>query len=434
MKWLFLFAIVGTLIALGYAVWHKWIAPWRWIEHMIRQIARGEKPPTFLIRDAGEPQRIGLALEDIFNLQQRLRREITERTAGTKTIFSAMQDGLLVVDNRRHIALVNRTFRQLFGLGETVIGEPLLDIVRAVELDRLIMETLRTGASEAAELTIPGLHGTPPRRMQLSAVAMKSDADAITGVVVLFHDITQLRQADEIRRDFVANVSHELRTPLSILRGYIETMLDDPQISPDELGRILEVMKRHSNRLGILVDDLLTLAQLESTNPNLQLSEVRLSELFTAIVHDWAKKFAEKKLSLDIAVVPNFPIIRADETRLQEVLYNLLDNALKYTQPGGKIRLQAQRHGDEVVISVSDTGIGINDADLPRVFERFYRADKARSHEGVRGTGLGLSIVKHIAQMHGGRVEAESKLGRGTTIRVLLPLNGTVDPTAVTET
>jgi two-component system phosphate regulon sensor histidine kinase PhoR len=228
-------------------------------------------------------------------------------------------------------------------------------------------------------------------------------------------------------------VSHELRTPLSILRGYIETLLDDPETSPDELGRILEVMKRHSNRLGVLVDDLLTLAQLESANPNLQLSDVRLSDLFAAIVHDWAKKFAEKKLSIDISVAADLPVVRGDETRLQEILYNLLDNALKYSRPGDKIRLQAQKRGDEVALTVSDTGVGISDADLPRIFERFYRADKARSRE-LGGTGLGLSIVKHIAQMHGGRVEAESKLGRGTTIRVVLPLNGAVEQATVTET
>jgi len=192
------------------------------------------------------------------------------------------------------------------------------------------------------------------------------------------------------------------------------------------------VMKKHSNRLGVLVDDLLTLAQLESTNPNLQLSDVRLSELFAAIVRDWAKKFAEKKLSIDVGVASDLPVVRADETRLQEVLYNLLDNALKYSSPGGKIRLQAQRRGREVALSVSDTGVGISETDLPRIFERFYRADKARSRE-LGGTGLGLSIVKHIAQMHGGSVEAESVLGRGTTIRVLIPLNGASKQASVTE-
>jgi len=433
MKWLLLWAISGLAIALGYAVWRRWIAPWSRVENMIRQVACGERPRTFLINGGSAPRRVGLALEAISNLQQQLNHQIAERAVGTETIFAAMQDGLLVVDTRHRISLVNRSFRHLFGLGNSIVGHPILEIIREADLDRLIAETLRTGTPQGHELIISDSQSNSPRRMQLSAVAMKNEADTTTGAVVLFHDITQLKQADEIRRDFVANVSHELRTPLSILRGYIETLLDDPGTSRDELERILEVMKRHSNRLGVLVDDLLTLARLESANPNLQLSDVRLSELFAAIVHDWAKKFAEKKLSVDIAIAANLPIIRADETRLQEILYNLLDNSLKYTQPGGKIRLQAQRSGEEIALSVSDTGLGISEADLPRVFERFYRADKARSRE-LGGTGLGLSIVKHIAQMHGGRVEAESKVGRGTTVRVLLPLDGRSEQAAVTET
>jgi len=423
MKWLLLWAISGLAIALGYAVWRRWIAPWDWVENMIRQVARGERPRTFLLNGGSAPRRVGLALEAVFNLQQQLNQQIAERAVGTETIFAAMQDGLLVVDTRHRISLVNRSLRHLFGLGDSIVGHPILEIIREADLDRLIAETLRTGTPQGHELIISDSQSNSPRRMQLSAVAMKSETDTPNGAVVLFHDITQLKQADEIRRDFVANVSHELRTPLSILRGYIETLLDDPGTSRDELERILEVMKRHSSRLGVLVDDLLTLAQLESANPDLQLSDVRVRELFAAIVHDWAKKFAEKKLSVDIAIAANLPVIRADETRLQEVLYNLLDNSLKYTQAGGKISLQAQRHGDEIALSVGDTGLGISETDLPRVFERFYRADKARSRE-LGGTGLGLSIVKHIAQMHGGRVEAESELGRGTTIRVLLPLNG----------
>ncbi len=317
--------------------------------------------------------------------------------------------------------------------GKTSLGRPLLEVIRDPALDRLVGETLQGSGPQHCELTVADLLSNAPRRMQISAVALKNEREEKTGVVVLFHDITQLRQADEIRRDFVANVSHELRTPLSILRGYIETLADDPDTSPEELARILEVMRKHSDRLGVLVDDLLTLAQLESANPNLQLSEVRLSELFAAIVRDWAKKFAEKKLSIQVGVASDLPAIRADETRLQEILYNLLDNALKYSRPGSKIGLQAQRHGQEVGLSVSDTGVGINETDLPRIFERFYRADKARSRE-LGGTGLGLSIVKHIAQMHGGRVEAESELGKGTTVRVWLPLNGDVPPASVTET
>jgi two-component system phosphate regulon sensor histidine kinase PhoR len=220
---------------------------------------------------------------------------------------------------------------------------------------------------------------------------------------------------------------------LSILRGYIETLLEDPDLSAEELNRILEVMKKHSDRLSALTDDLLTLAHLESAHPNLQLQEVRLSELFAAIVRDWGKRFAEKNLSIDVASSSSLPVIRADPVRLQEVLYNLLDNAVKYSHSGGRIRLEAARRSRTVEISVSDTGVGIAETDLPRIFERFYRADKARSRE-LGGTGLGLSIVKHIAQMHGGRVEAESESGKGTTIRVVFPLSDAPSGSAVTET
>lgn len=432
MIWILVGIIAGFVALLAYAVWQKWIAPWSKIERVIEQIGRSEKPGTFLVGGGASPSRVGLALEKLLVRQLQLDRQIAESATDTAAIFAAMQDGFLVVDSKRRITLVNRTFQQLFDLPENPGGVSVLDLVRAVDLERLIDETLRSGTPQRGELTIPNLKTGHARRMQLSAVATMNKSGGTTGAVVLFHDITQLKQADEIRRDFVANVSHELRTPLSILKGYIETLLDDPGTSRDELVRILEVMNRHSNRLGSLVEDLLTLAQLESINPNLQWSDVRISELFASIVRDWGKKFAEKELSFDVGLEPNLPVIRADEGRLQEVLYNLLDNALKYSPPGGKIRLEARQRDNQMVLAVADSGVGISKADLPRIFERFYRADKGRSRE-LGGTGLGLSIVKHIAQMHGGNAEAESVSGKGTTIRVLLPLNGAAESATVTE-
>jgi two-component system phosphate regulon sensor histidine kinase PhoR len=181
-------------------------------------------------------------------------------------------------------------------------------------------------------------------------------------------------------------------------------------------------MERHSKRLDSLAEDLLTLAQLESANPNLQLGDVDLSSFFGEAVRDWKKKLANKQLNLIVDVPPDFPTIRADRVRLQEALYNLLDNAVKYSREQGEIRLAAQQRDHEIVLSVNDNGIGISKEDLPRVFERFYRVDKARTGKKIGGTGLGLAIVKHVAQLHGGRVEAESELGRGTTIRVVLPI------------
>jgi two-component system, OmpR family, phosphate regulon sensor histidine kinase PhoR len=427
MSWILLCLIAGLAIAFGYVAWRKWIAPWRKIEELIDGIGQARKPRTFLAGGGRIARRVGLALEEIFNRQQQLTRQLAEGASGTETILAAMQDGLLVVDAARHITLANESFAQFFGLRETSPGAPLLEMVRDVTLDRLITKTLHTGEPTRCEIT------TPERQLEVSAVPMKDESGATTGVVVLFHDITQLKQLDEVRKDFVANVSHELRTPLSILRGYIETLRDNPKIPAGELARILGVMERHSKRLGFLVEDLLTLTQLESSTPNLQLSDVSVNNLVRGVVHDWEKKFEDKNLRVIVDLAPDVPIIRADEARLQEVLYNLLDNAVKYSRAGAEICLHAHRRDGQVALSVSDTGIGIGEEDLPRIFERFYRVDKARSSE-LGGTGLGLSIVKHIAQLHGGRVEAESQLGRGTTIRVLLPGKNTAKTGGVTET
>jgi two-component system phosphate regulon sensor histidine kinase PhoR len=414
MFWILFSLIVGSAIAFAIANWRKWIKPWRELERLVAQIGKGEQPRTFLIDGGPQPRRVGVALEELLIRQRHLDEQIARRESGTQTILAAMEDGLLVVDAERRLVLANRTFQQIFGVREIRIGAPLLGIVRDTRLDGLIAEALRTGDSIKREITLGD------RKLEMSAVPMKDDADPGTGVVVLLHDITRLKQIDDVRKDFVANVSHELRTPLSILRGYIETLQDNPKMPASEIARVLGVMERHSKRLGLLVEDLLTLAQLESKTPDLQLSNVRLNDLFSSVVRDWEKKFAEKELHVVVDLAPDAATIRADETRLQEVLYNLVDNAVKYSRTGAEIRLHAQRRDGQVALSVSDTGIGIGNEDLPRIFERFYRVDKARSSE-LGGTGLGLSIVKHIAQLHGGRVEAESQIGRGTTIRVLLP-------------
>jgi two-component system phosphate regulon sensor histidine kinase PhoR len=420
MWWLFLAVVCILVMATAFVVWRKWIAPWRQIERLVRQIAEGDRPRTFLVDGGSEPKRIGLALENIFARQEKLGRQIAGRESGTQTILRAMQDGLLVVDKSVRVTLVNEAFRNLFGLPEIPPGIPLLDVVRDATVDRLIAETLRTGKAMQSELILAGSQMNSERDVEVSAVPINDDADLTTGAVVLFHDITQLKQTDKVRRDFVANVSHELRTPLSIVRGYIETLLDNPKTSEKELSRILRVMERHSKRLGLLVDDLLTLAQLESRNTTLQFSDVQLPELLESVIGDWGKQLAEKQLQVDVDISPDARTVQADETRLHEVFYNLLENAVKYSRENGEIRIQSVQRGGEITIIVSDNGIGISKDDLPRIFERFYRADKARSRERG-GTGLGLAIVKHIAQLHGGRVEAKSELGRGTTIRVVLP-------------
>jgi len=400
---------------IAFIAWRKWIAPWRQVEDVITQIGRGERPRTFLMEGSAPAQRIGFQLEKIVSELEQLQKQIAKRESGMQTIFSAMQDALLVVDSNRQVILTNQTFRKLFDAPEISLATPLLEIVRDPTLDRLLTDAFRGDGPVRCELTLDG------SQIELHAVATRNEAGDITGALVLFHDITELKKMDQVRRDFVANVSHELRTPLSILRGYIETLLDSPETSREEVSRILRVMERHSKRLDLLAGDLLTLAQLESANPHLQWGDIDLSSFFRDVIRDLEKKLTNKQLNMIVDVPPDLSPIRVDRTRLQEAVYNLVDNAVKYSREGGEIRLSAREREGEIELTVSDDGIGIAKEDLPRIFERFYRADKARSPEKVRGTGLGLAIVKHIAQLHGGRVEAESELEKGTTIRLVLP-------------
>jgi len=415
MFWILLAAIIGSTIAIVYLVWRRWIAPWRQIERLVRQIGRGEQPRTFLVEGGKEAQRVSIALENIFRRQLGLNRQIGERASGNRAIFSAMRDGLLVVDAERRITLLNAALQELFALKDDPLGASFLETLRDANVEEAISETFGRREPVQREIVIAN------RQLQINSVPMGKDNGDIVGAVVLFHDITELKRADEMRRDFVANVSHELRTPLSILRGYIETMRDDPKMPRAESARILEVMEQHSKRLGLLANDLLTLAQLESGTSSPQLNDVDFGQFLAGLVRDWKRKFMAKNLKVAIDLPADFSIVRADEALLREIFDNLLDNAVKYSSKHGEIHLGAQRRGSEIVLSVSDDGVGIGQEDLPRIFERFYRADKARSGE-LGGTGLGLSIVKHIAQLHGGRVEAESELGRGTRIRVILPV------------
>jgi len=415
MFWILLAAIIGSTIAIVYLVWRRWIAPWRQIERLVRQIGRGEQPRTFLVEGGKEAQRVSVALEDIFRRQLGLNRQIGERASGNRAIFSAMRDGLLVVDAERRVTLLNAALQELFALKDDPLGASFLETLRDANVEEAISETFGRREPVQREIVIAN------RQLQINSVPMGKDNGDIVGAVVLFHDITELKRADEMRRDFVANVSHELRTPLSILRGYIETMRDDPKMPRAECARILEVMEQHSKRLGLLANDLLTLAQLESGTSSPQLNDVDFGQFLAGLVRDWKRKFMAKNLKVAIDLPADFSIVRADEALLREIFDNLLDNAVKYSSKHGEIHLGAQRRGSEIVLSVSDDGVGIGQEDLPRIFERFYRADKARSGE-LGGTGLGLSIVKHIAQLHGGRVEAESELGRGTRIRVILPV------------
>jgi two-component system, OmpR family, phosphate regulon sensor histidine kinase PhoR len=420
MGWLAFCLLAAVFLATWLVVWRKWIAPWKDVEELSRAIAEQRPPRKFLISANPQSRSIGLTLERLVDRHRELEERFREGEFSVQAVFGAMLDGLVVVDDQRRVRMMNREFRRAFGREGAEPGEPLLEVIRHASIDRLVMEAIR--AREPRRESIQMSRGpSEGREMEVSAVPLGDNSAPIEGAVILFHDVTQLRQMEEIRRDFVANVSHELRTPLSIFRGYLETLLDDPHQPPGELLRILEVMERHSDRLYALVEDVLSLARLESPTAELDVSEISLPEFLQEILGDWEKRLEAKQLKSHLDVPLDLPKLEADESRLQEIIYNLLDNAVKYSQAGGAITLRAAVEGEQVRISVSDEGIGIRENDLPRIFERFYRADKARSRE-LGGTGLGLSIVKHIAQLHGGTAQAQSQPGKGTTISVLLPV------------
>ena len=417
MQW-WLLAILLLAVAAGAAVLFRrfYVKPWQDLEHLLTTIGRGQQPPTFLLAGTSHASRIGLALEQLLDRQRRLDRQATKDAAEVRAVFAALTDGLLVVDSTQHISICNPAFEKLYGKSVIAAGTPLLDVIR----DSDVIEPIRAALAELRPRMAEVLAPDRKRQLQVTAVPITADGREATGVVALFHDISRLKQADEIRRDFVANVSHELRTPLSIFRGNLETLLEGGDLDQNEARHMHEVMKRHSDRLNLLVNDLLSLARLESKEANLQLSEINLRDFLEKVTRDWAKRLAAKNLRLDSQVPDDFPVLRADDRRLEEVVHNLLDNAVNYSHPNSRILIQGRAADQEIVLSVSDQGVGIAPTDLPRIFERFYRADRARGRD-LGGTGLGLSIVKHISQLHGGRVEAESILGQGTTIRVILP-------------
>ena len=419
MGWLAFTALVAVVLVAGLVVWRKWIAPWKDVDQLADDIVEHRAPRRFLISGNPHVRRVGLAFEKLAERRRELQERVRESEQSVQGVFGAMLDGIVVVDDLRRIRLMNREFRRAFGVDENSSGGTLLELLRLASVDRLVMEAIRSRQPQRESLRLPR-GPCEGREMEVSAVPLGQNSSQMEGAVVLFRDVTHVRQVEDMRREFVANVSHELRTPLSIFRGYLETLLDDPHQPPGELLRILEIMERHSDRLNALVEDVLSLARLESPGAELELSEVDLPELLHSIMRDWEKRFAAKQLKSHLNFPGNLPLLQADENRLQEVIYNLLDNAVKYSRPGGTVFLRAEVENDRVRISVADQGVGIPEADLPRIFERFYRADKARSRE-LGGTGLGLSIVKHIVQLHGGTVEARSAPGKGTTISVLLP-------------
>lgn len=414
---------LGWLAACGIALaW--WMASrradreWQQLSKLLDDLSEGRVPGSFVFRHGGRFGKLTFPLERMAREQASLRDQSKREAFHLNTILSSMEEAVMFVDGQHTLRLVNPSFLRLFEVKNEPVGQTVLQTLREAAFEEVVAMVLSTGQAQTRDIELTVVK--PPRHFSVYAAPVREQSGE-AGVVMIVRDITRLKQLEDVRRDFVANVSHELRTPLSIFHGYVENLLDTPKMSRDMQAEIFSILRKHSLRLNALLEDLLMLARLESRHEKIEKAPLNIAALLRAAETDWAGKLREHQLTLAVEAPDDLPRVDGDVRRLEQVIHNLLANAVKYTEPGGRITLRAGPVGGQMEVRVADTGRGIPPADVPHIFERFYRADKARSRE-QGGTGLGLSIVKHIVQLHGGTVAAESRYGEGTAIILRLPL------------
>ena len=348
--------------------------------------------------------------------QRKQQQTSLDAQAQQKVLFDSMLEGLLLLDRSRKIYLVNRAFKNLFGLKTELRGKTIVEALRLHELDELIQRVEAEQQVLDYEIKLPDLN---ERWLQVNAAVITNAAGERDGTILVFRDLTRLKQLERTREEFVANVSHELRTPLSLIKGYVETLLDGARDNPEVAERFLKIIERNANRLDLLIQDLLTISALESEKIKLNLQPVELRSLAGKVLTDLHAKAENKNVEL-FNDVPELTA-NGDVNRLDQVIANLVDNAIKYGRAEGSVHVGGKKRDDGALeIFVRDDGPGIPPEAIDRVFERFYRVDKARSRD-QGGTGLGLSIVKHIVQAHGGEVRVESEPGKGATFFFTVP-------------
>ena len=417
-------AATALAAALVGAVLIAWIVSAR-IGHRVRDIAAVARrysagDLTARPMDYGEDE-LGAVARSLDAAVHEIGRRLAEQArdrARTEAILAGMAEGVIVVDPQGRLQLANGAAQRMLRLDTVAVGRPYVETIRHPAIAELVAATLGGRTPEPLQLSPP--RDSSRTIMARAASSASGEGASAHGVLVVMHDITELKRADQIRRDFVANVSHELRTPLTAIRGYVEALGDDDTAS-EERHRFLGIITRHTERMERLVKDLLRLARLDARQETLDVVACDLGTLFHTVAGDLGRLSEERRQRLDMRVQAEAAAVRADPTKLHDVLRNLVANAMMYGPEGSTITLEANRQDGHVAISVSDEGPGIPEADLSRVFERFYRVDKSRARD-PGGTGLGLAIVKHLVELHGGEVTAENRPSGGAKFTVTLPV------------
>ncbi len=343
---------------------------------------------------------------------------LNSESAKLDLVLSSMFEGVIVTDADEKIILMNPSLRKIFLIDTDPQGKKPLEVIRNTAVDDMVEKIIQGKqqlTTEEIVISIP-----EEKILKVNGVPIMSN-NRLEGAILVFHDITELRRLERVRQDFVANVSHELRTPISSIKGYAETLLEGALKDKVNAREFVDIIYQDANRLAALINDLLDLSKIESGKLKMSFTVLDPGVLIKkglTVIENQAKA---KSITLKTDIPLDLPEIQADETRFSQVMINLLDNAIKYSSEGAQVIISAKVADSYLQIDISDTGMGISEDDLPRIFERFYRVDKARSRE-LGGTGLGLSIVKHIVSAHGGQVWVKSELGRGSTFSFTIPL------------
>src|SRR5713226_8689090 len=378
------------------------------LEEFSRRVAEGDFRPLPGDRSGDALEKLAASLNQTAARLDQTIRTLTEERNLSSAILGSMVEGVAVVNGAERLVFANRSFAEILELhAPPQSGSALLEVVRQV---------LASEPRVEAEIATGTL-----RQHFFAATVAAVRAGETSGAVVVLHDITELRKLERVRRDFVANVSHEFRTPLTAIQGFAETLLAGAMNDPQHRERFLEIIVEHSRRLARLTEDLLMLSKMDADRLELEIRRVSVAQLIESCIETSRHRAAEKQIEISVQPFNGLPDVAGDRRRLAEVLQNLLDNGTQYTLARGQIAVSAEVRDAEVVFTVADTGIGIPTADQPRIFERFYRVDAARSRE-LGGTGLGLSIAKHIVEVHGGRIWVESEVGRGSQFHFSIPI------------
>ncbi len=393
--------------------------PIRKLTQTTRAIAEGDITSRVEVVSSDE---LGQLSYDFNQMADRIEAqidEISQERNRMDTILSGMVEGVLLVGEAFDITYANPAAIQMLDLPSNYQGQTLMELHRNVDLQHLLEQARDTGTVGMTEILLPT--GIAERDAEVTVVPVTDPTNGGTHChVLVLHDVSQLRKLEQIRVDFIANVSHELRTPLTSIQGYAETLLDGALTDAETSQHFVAKIMQQASQLSQLVSDLLDLSRLESGTVQLNLEPCRIKDFRTAIWDLFEPVFEGVNLAFEWEVPEDLPAVLADKHLLEQVFVNLIDNATKYTPADGRITVSADARASEVVVHVADTGIGIPSDALPRIFERFYRVDKARSRK-MGGTGLGLSIAKHIVLQHGGQIWVESEFGKGTVFHFSVP-------------